>query len=171
MKFKASTVSTLLAYPLILKKIIIENSQPEGSAGIMKYKIITASLTLLFVLTVVPAYGEGEGDIYYCADSDANGFQMDEKKGSYQRSGFSGDKFKMKLDLPNKKIELAMECSSNMSYICTQPYSEIHLSCSSDYRMFNFHTDTGRYVFAAGYGYVVGKSDSVFVSIGTCDKF
>ena len=140
----------------------------------MKYKIITAILTLLFVVAVAPSYG-GD-DVYYCADIDGNGFHPDKKDGSYsyRRSGFNGERFKIKLDLPNKKIKMANSDENDKAYTCTQPYSSIgntSLSCINDFYMFNFNPDTGRYVIAMGYGYVVGDSDSVAVRIGKCDKF
>jgi hypothetical protein len=139
----------------------------------MKYKMLMASLALLFVLTVAPAYGEVDDDVYYCVDTDANGFFPDKEKDSYQRSGFNGDRFKMKLDLSNKKIELAMGSKGRtVSYICTQPFfPESTLSCYASFRMFNFNYETGRYVSASGYGYLKSTEDAVSVSIGTCNKF
>jgi hypothetical protein len=138
----------------------------------MKYKMITASLALLFVLTVVPAYGEGEDDIYYCADDKAGGFDFDKKQGAYQRSKFHPIRFKMHLDKANKRIKLAGDIIDGF-YFCTIPY--LHrpsaLVCTQDFYTFGFNTETGRFARASVYGYVNGDNDSILVAIGKCDKF
>ena len=133
-----------------------------------------AYLALAFLITVFLLAGNayGEDEVYYCADNDGNGFHFDKKTGSYERSGIKADKFKIKLDLPNKKIEKANADGTNESYICTQPYHGVaSLSCYERFVMFNFNPDNGRYVYGMGFGYVNGDNDTVKVSIGKCDKF
>ncbi len=139
----------------------------------MKYKIVTASLALLFALTVTPVYGEGEGDVYYCADNNGNGFIYDNESNSYVRGGFKPYRFKVKINKDHKGIETAGDGILNAFYPCTSPSPErlTSLSCSRFFSMFNINTETGRYVRMTGYGYVNGDSDSIAVSFGKCDKF
>jgi hypothetical protein len=134
---------------------------------------MTKYLSIAILLTsflAVNAYGEDE--VYYCAGNAATGFIFDEKLGSYKAGKFNPLKFKIKVDLPNKRIEMAIAGVTNDSYICSQPFHrKASLSCFNTFYMFNFNPDNGQYVFAKGYGYVESGSDSVVVTIGKCDKF
>jgi hypothetical protein len=135
-------------------------------------KLITQLiLILLLTFTINPAYGEDE--IYYCADTDGIGFSSDKERGSYKRTGFSSEKFKIKFDKANKSIEVAKTDGEKEVYTCTIAFPKYPNSfqCQNNFYMFNFNADNGRYVSAKGYGYVISDDDSVGVSIGKCDKF
>ena len=145
----------------------------------MKKTYLALALLIAGFLLAGNAYGNDE--VYYCADNNSNGFRFDESIDSYVRAGFNGKKFKMKMDLPNKKINIVMEIMDNQtmnsSYICTQPYLPglTSLTCFYKFSMFNFNPDTGRYVLAKGFGYVNkfpdgDYNDDVSISIGKCDK-
>jgi hypothetical protein len=139
------------------------------------YKMITASLALLFVLAVAPAYGEEEGDVYYCADIDGNGFHYDKESGSYKRSGFNSNKFKMKFNPTNNSIKISHgafgEQPKDMHCAVPDPSKPMVVSCLDFFYMFNFNATNGRYLLSLGYGYVASSSDTVIVYIGKCDKF
>ncbi len=78
----------------------------------------------------------------------------------------------MKIDRANNRVELAGSAVLSDIYQCATFYAKIaSLACSKNFHMFNLNTETGRYVLAAGYGYVNGDSDTVSISLGTCDKF
>ena len=141
----------------------------------MKYKMIMASLALLFVLAVAPAYGEDE--VYYCSEIKSNGFNYDKERGSYIPTKFIVERFKMKLDRASNHMEIAPENQSKMQYTCKIPYSfnEDEMGCTSFMYHFNFNTGNGRFVYFKGVGYVGDKEginpDSLTVSYGKCDKF
>ncbi len=130
---------------------------------------------VLFSLVVTPAYGEGEGEVYYCADNDGQGFEFQEKLNSYKPGRYVEKKFKIKFDKANKSIEFAIDGGSEF-YTCTVPYiHNIHkfnlFQCAGAFNTINFNADNGRYVRTRGYGYMAGDHDSVIVYIGQCDKF
>jgi len=85
------------------------------------------------------------------------------------------EKFKLKLDSPSMRIEMARESAEELLrrqvFTCTAPYAPELLSCSERFYFFNFNTDNGRFVYFRGYGYVAGDHDSIKVSYGKCDKF
>jgi hypothetical protein len=139
----------------------------------MKYKLITASLALLFVLAVVPAYGDD--GVYYCSEIDSNGFYYNEKSGSYERSRFKSSKFKIKLNRAVNSIEIQGHHLEiyNYEYHCNAPFSRRpeQLSCSAEFTVVNFNTSNGRFVKSLLNGYVNSDGDSLIISYGKCDKF
>ena len=118
------------------------------------------------------AYGEDE--VYYCFEIDKNGFEYNKKRGSYERAGYKAKRFKMKLDMDSKRIEMAYDDSRDI-YTCTSSYAILNkpelLSCRSNLYYFSFNTNNGRFVFSKGHGYVASGDDSVNISYGKCDKF
>jgi hypothetical protein len=130
-----------------------------------------------FVLLVLSGYAMAE-EVYYCSDNNrgGNGFHL--KDGEYKRSGFTEEKFKMKLK-DDGNIVISKETVSDL-YLCSTPYDGFfknhknHKSCvysSHNGETFNFNPDNGRYVRNFSAGYVFNNSDDVFVQIGTCTKF
>ena len=118
------------------------------------------------------AYGEDE--VYYCAETDKNGFQFDEKLKKYVRSGFHSEKFKMQIDISSNTLVLVHENRDREEYICSFPYSKKHdlMSCTSNAYHFHYNFKKGRFAYFKGYGYVGNfDNDSLTVSYGTCDKF
>jgi len=133
---------------------------------------VLAFLAVTFVFVASDVYGEDE--IYYCAETDSNGFNYNEKRGSYEPRGFKGKKFKMKLDIASKTIELAFE-NRKEKYKCEFPFRAVEpdlMSCIEKFYLFNFNAKNGRFVYFVGYGYVGAEGkDSIGTSYGTCDKF
>ncbi len=131
-------------------------------------------LILLLTFTVVPVYGEDEGEVYYCSDIDGNGF--DKESDSYKRSGFNPEKFKLKFNPANKNIKISHNAFGEqpVDLFCTVPYPDIKpmgIACTNEFYMFNFNSTNGRYVLSLGYGHVVGDSDSFVVFFGKWDNF
>jgi hypothetical protein len=135
----------------------------------MKKTYLALALLITGFLLAGNAYGEDE--VYYCVETDSNGFIYDEKSGSYQRSGFVGDKFKIKPDIASNRIELAPEKGNKEIYTCTAPYDPRWMSCTSKHYHFNFNTENGRFVNFRGLGYMALDGDSITVAYGKCDKF
>jgi hypothetical protein len=135
-----------------------------------------------FVLLVLSSYVMAE-EVYYCSDNTrgANGFYKNEKTGQYKRSGFIGNKFKMKLQGDgNISIANPDRLIGKDLYLCSMPYdglipiqknnkSCVHESHNGTY--FNFNPDNGRYILLQGSGYVFNNDDTVSTHIGTCTKF
>jgi hypothetical protein len=129
-------------------------------------------LILLLTFTINPVYGEDEGEIYYCSSSDTNGFSYNKESDSYKRAGFGIVRFKLKIDTDHKSIKVAGDKALNGIFPCTKPFSKRPaISCADNFNMYNINTETGRFVWAAGYGHVVVDKDSITISIGKCDKF
>ena len=141
----------------------------------MKPFIQFALALLITGFLVGDAYGEDE--VYYCSEIASNGFDPDEKSGSYKSTRFTAEKFKMKLDRTAKKIEIKGYDPEavNATYTCTSPSAIINkpewLSCVKNLYHFNFNSNNGRFVLALGFGYVAGDGDTFSVSYGKCDKF
>ena len=133
-------------------------------------------LALALLITVLAGNAYGDDEIYYCAETDSNGFLLDENLKKYKRSGFSSDKFKIKFDRTAKTIEIKGHplITANGIYPCKVPFSSGHpelFSCSAFFYHFNFNSDNGRFVLGILAGYVIGDNDSIIVSHGKCDKF
>ena len=133
-------------------------------------------LALALLITVLAGNAYGEGEVYYCAETDSNGFEPNENLKKYSRSRFNTNKFKIKFDRTAKTVEIKGHRLSpiNKTYPCTAPYASIRpelLSCTKTLYHFNFNSDNGRFVFAMLFGYVNGDNDSINVSYGKCDKF
>ena len=138
---------------------------------------MTKYLAIALLITgflVGDAYGED--GVYYCAQTDSNGFYFDEKLKKYARSGFHLTKFKIKFDRIAKTIEIKgySDGGTDGIYNCTASlmasYPE-ELTCHSKFYSLNFNSDNGRFVFFTGYAYFNGDGDSIAVSYGKCDKF
>ena len=132
-------------------------------------------LALALLITVLAGNAYGDDEIYYCAETDSNGFLLDENLKKYKRSGFSSDKFKIKFDRTAKTIEIKGHPLStlNQTYACILPFSirpEL-LSCTYDFYHFTFNSNNGRFASALLFGYVGGDGDVISVSYGKCDKF
>ncbi len=71
-------------------------------------KTMTKYLGLAFLITgflVGDAYGEEE-EVFYCAETDNNGFQWNYKRQTYERRYFEAKKFKAKLNRTSNLVEL-----------------------------------------------------------------
>ena len=55
-------------------------------------------LALALLITVLAGNAYGDDEVYYCAETDGNGFYFNEKLKKYARTGFTTDKFKIKFD-------------------------------------------------------------------------
>ncbi len=109
--------------------------------------------------------------VYYCGDNDATGFNFDKKANEYIRTRHKSEKFKIQVDLSNKSITMKQDGSSRL-YNCIDAFAANKiLSCQSNTHLFNFNPNNGRYVSAAGFGYVYHDGDSISISYGTCDEF
>jgi hypothetical protein len=132
-------------------------------------------LALALLITVLAGNAYGEGEVYYCADTDGNGFYFDKKLKKYARSGINTNKFKIKFNRTAKTVEIKGHRvnAANGTYPCKVPWSAYpaELSCVQHMYHFNFNTDNGRFVLAMISGYVIGDDDSISVSYGKCDKF
>jgi hypothetical protein len=134
-------------------------------------------LALALLVTVLAGNAYGEGEVYYCAETDGNGFDFDEYLNKYKRTGFVKNKFKIKFDRTAKTVEIkghGLGDAVNGTYPCMVPYAYSRpelLSCSESVYQFNFNSNSGRFVFAMLYGYVAKDGDSISVSYGKCDKF
>ena len=132
-------------------------------------------LALALLVTVLAGNAYGEGEVYYCAETEDNGFGFDENLKKYKRSGFNVQKFKIKFDRTAKTVEIKGHpaSSANRTYPCKVPWSAYpaELSCVQHMYHFNFNSDNGRFVLGMLYGYVAGDQDTISVSYGTCDRF
>ena len=68
---------------------------------------MTKYLSIAILLTVFLA-GNAYGDdqVYYCAETDGNGFYFDKKLKKYAGTGFNTEKFKIKFDRTAKTVEI-----------------------------------------------------------------
>jgi hypothetical protein len=144
----------------------------------IREKIMTkAYLALALLITVLAGNAYGEDEVYYCAETDNNGFYFDEKLKKYARTGFNTKKFKIKFDRTAKTVEIKGHPLNAAigTYPCTAPYAIIgvahELSCTNNLYHFSFNSDNGRFVFGKLAGYVNGDEDTISVSYGQCDKF
>jgi hypothetical protein len=142
-------------------------------------------LALALLINVLAGNAYGDDEIYYCAETDSNGFEPNENLKKYSRRAFRTNKFKIKFDRTAKTVEIKGHRVSpiNKTYPCTAPYARIGhpelLSCTKSLNHFNFNTNNGLFVFAMLFGYVSGdgdgyvqaNDDSISVSYGKCDKF
>tara|TARA_Y100001960_G_C14292628_1_gene642263 strand:- start:81 stop:455 length:375 start_codon:yes stop_codon:yes gene_type:complete len=121
------------------------------------------------------AYGEDE--VYYCAETDSNGFWFDKTLKKYKPKRFVTDKFKLKLDRIAKTIEIKGHSLNtvNSAYICRATLEFAipeFLSCTNDFYHFNFNAGRGRFVLAVDYGNAGTEGiDGMSISYGKCDKF
>ena len=137
---------------------------------------MTKYLSIAILLTgFLAGNAYGDDDIYYCAETDANGFKSDNELKKYKPQLFTMKKFKIKFDRTAKTIEIKGHPfdTDNGTYPCTAPFVHLpeKLSCLADFYHFSFNSDNGRFVFAKLFGYVGGDGDSIAVSYGKCDKF
>ena len=138
-------------------------------------KIYLSIAILLTSFLAGNAYGEDE--VYYCAETDGNGFYFDKKLKKYARSGFNTNKFKIKFDRTDKTIKIKghPRNSMNLTYTCTAPYARIGepelLNCTNNLYHLGFNFNNGRFVSAFIAGYVGGDGDTINLSYGKCDKF
>ena len=136
-----------------------------------------AYLALALLITVLAGNAYGDDEIYYCAETDNNGFNFDETLKKYKPRLFHTEKFKIKFDRTAKTVEIKGHPLSpaNKTYPCTAPYAIIGepelLSCTINFYQFSFNSNNGRFVFAKLFGYVGGDGDSIIVKYGKCDKF
>ena len=80
-------------------------------------------LALALLITVLAGNAYGEDEIYYCADNGSAGFNFNKNAGSYQmeRGGIVLSKFKIKLDLANKRIVMATDDRGKVQFTCKNP--------------------------------------------------
>ena len=134
-------------------------------------------LALAFLITgfLLAGNAYGEDEVYYCAETDSNGFRYDEERGSYVRAGFNSGRFKINLDRVSNLLELTelgpRYRSSRFPCMNLDLLHPEEISCSKNNHHFNFNTNTGLFVYAHAFGYVGGDGDSLSISYGTCDKF
>ena len=133
-------------------------------------------LALALLVTVLAGNAYGEDEVYYCAETDANGYAFDKTLKKYKRSGFNTEKFKIKFDRTAKTVEIKGYKVNPLNgiYPCKVPFSSNRpelLTCTHNFSHFSFNSDNGRFVFTMMYGYVGGDEDSISVSYGQCDKF
>ena len=133
-------------------------------------------LALALLITVLAGNAYGDDEIYYCAETDGNGFYFDEKLKKYARTVFNTNKFKIKFDRTAKTIEIKGHQASvvNGTFPCTAPSSLLRpevLSCVNRFYHINFNSNNGRFVFSMMAGYVQADGDTISVSYGKCDKF
>ena len=137
---------------------------------------MTKYLSIAILLTsFLAGNAYGEGEVYYCAETDNNGFGFDENLKKYKRSGFQTSKFKIKFDRIAKTVEIKGHWvnPANGTYPCKVPWSASpeQLSCVQHFYHFSFNSNNGRFVFAMLFGYFGGDLDTISVSYGKCDKF
>ena len=133
-------------------------------------------LALALLITVLAGNAYGEDEVYYCAETDSNGFDFDETSKKYKRGRFNVNKFKIKFDRTAKTLEIKGNPLDpiNNTYSCKVPWPTItpaELSCTYNFYHFSFNSKNGRFVLGLLAGYVNGDNDSINVSYGKCDKF
>ena len=106
-------------------------------------------------------------DVFFCSEKDSVGFAPN-NYGKYTRGLFKESKFKAKIDFTNKTF------ISNdiplIDYNCTN-LSTNGMTCNQLGFLITVNKNDYKFVLTRGYGYVLGKKDTISVSIGTCDKF
>ena len=134
-------------------------------------------LALALLVTVLAGNAYGEGEVYYCAETDKNGFWFDEALKKYKPSLFTEKKFKIKFDSTAKTVEIKGypdDISKNGTYNCRASLRKTYpqqLSCHAKFSSLNFNSNTGRFVLFSGYAYFNVDGDSISSSYGTCEKF
>ena len=81
------------------------------------------ALALLITILVGNAYGEDE--VFYCAETNSNGFKFDKELKKYKPQLFFANKFKIKLDRTAKTIEMKgypVE-TTNGTFTCSSPFT------------------------------------------------
>ena len=144
--------------------------------------MVSKYLAIAFLITgflVGDAYGE-EDEVFYCAETDSNGFGWDNESKRYNRTYFVTEKFKLKINRVSNTIAIAWE-DGITDYTCdaSDPLDErLNLmKCNRSFNHFSFNTSTGHFVHSRMIGYIVGEDnevsmrDSLQISYGTCDKF
>ena len=69
----------------------------------------------------------------------------------------------------NKKTFVSNDLQMTDS-ACTSMFTD-GITCVSDGYSININKKNFKFVLSKAYGYVIGKKDTVSISIGTCDKF
>ena len=105
-------------------------------------------------------------DVFYCSSSKSVGFST--TNGKYKTTSFKTSKFKAKIDF-NKKTFVSNDLDMRDS-ACTSIFTD-GITCVSDGYSININKKDFKFVLSKAYGYVIGKNDTVSISIGTCDKF
>lgn len=141
----------------------------------------TASLLVIVVLCFgnaqeifgEPVAGQGTEQIYYCAEIGSSGFFLNQKTGSYEKTTFIVEKFKIKFNSSDKSILVKRENNNSELFICKFHFAHISdfATCKSRTKNFNFNTTNGRFVRSTGFGYVAGDHDDFSISYGKCDTF
>jgi len=128
------------------------------------FSLIFGFLSILFPYHAI-------SQVYYCGESASTGFDLNKKSKSYNPKKFKPEKFIINFD--SVKTMTMKSGDSKDMYACTIPYPSDPklMSCHSRTYMFNFDPQTGRFVFAQGFGYAFGDHDSVIISYGICEAF
>ena len=115
---------------------------------------------LIFITTTANA------DVFYCSSSAVVGFSP--TNGEYEEAVFNTSKFKAKIDF-NKRTFVSNDLSLTDN-ACTSIFTD-GITCVSNGYSININKKDFKFALSKAYGYVVGKKDTVSISIGTCDKF
>ena len=112
-----------------------------------------ANIVLAFLVTgflVGDAYGEGE--VYYCTETEVIGFEYDKNRGAYSQSPVKADRYKMNFDRASRTIQLSLDSLppdapielSKSKFLCTwlQGFPN-QLTCHQGFSHFNFNTENG----------------------------
>ena len=122
-------------------------------------------MKLLFFILILLAT-TANADVFYCSSSEAVGFSATNSK--YKKISFETSKFKAKIDF-NKRTFVSNDLQMT-DYECTSLFTD-GIMCVSDGYSININKKNFKFVLSKAYTFVIGKSDTVSISIGTCDKF
>jgi len=135
----------------------------------MRYVIFSLIFGFLSILFPYHAISQ----VYYCGESAATGFNLNKKTKSYDPTKFKTDKFIINFDSV-KTMTMKIRDQKD-EYSCTIPNFSFpkQMSCYLKLTpyMFNFDAESGRFVYARGFGYAFGDHDSVIISYGVCEAF
>ena len=146
----------------------------------MKIRLLSIFVFCLFLIKTSLIYANEE--VYFCVAEDTNGFYQ-VKKDKFERSGFYGERYTVKIDFENEYIdsEDLLIDSSMQGHNCDYtPYRTSNnqmdvMSCYNNFgNSFAINKKNLKFIHTYGVGYIADtqtNTDDIFISYGKCQKF
>ena len=123
------------------------------------------AIIILFALLPLNAFASGE--VYYCTDETAIGFEPSE---NYSQKLYHGERFTAKIDFDEPSV-IAEKIFLDFDQECFYGYGRETVYCISGFgRAFAIHRDTLKYHSASVF-LVEKTTDTIAISHGSCEKF
>ena len=146
----------------------------------MKIYLLSIFVFCLFLIKTSLTYANEE--VYFCVAEDTNGFDQ-VKKGTFERSGFVGEKYTIKIDFENEYLdsEDLLIVSSIEGHNCdytgyrTSNNQIDIMTCYNNFgNSFAINKKNLKFIHTYGVGYIIDthtNTDDIFISYGKCQKF